>query len=257
MPFTISHMVLAPPIYKISRGRLPLAPLAIGCMTPDLYRLFTSADLAITHQWSSLISYNLALGALLSFLWFWLYRPVLYCFLNLSHPLQLHSLKQYISFIFFSAISIVLGASSHLVWDGLTHLDYRTYAFNEFLDQQVHIGTHAYAMHFVLQILFSIIALPPLIWMLFKYIKRHTVTVRKTQSWIRYYAWSLFACSVLSGSLGYWLFANSVLPTLVHTDPYYYLGRSLNRFAGYFLLVFSLGCLLFRYLHSQRNISSD
>lgn len=248
-------MVLAPPLYKMTRGRLALAPLAIGCMTPDLYRLFTSADLAITHQWSSLLSYNLALGALLSLLWFWLYRPVLYCFLNLSHPLGLNSLKQYISFISFSAISIVLGVSSHLLWDGLTHLDYRTYAFNNFLAQQVQIGTQAYAMHFVLQILFSIIALPPLIWMLCKYLKHHTLT-GKIQCWIRYYAWSLLSCSLISGILGYWFFANSVLPTLIHTDPYYYLGHSLNHFAGYFLFVFSLGCLLFRYIHSQRNSST-
>ena len=44
MPFTISHAVLAPPLSKLSGGRLPIAALAIGCMVPDLFRLFTNAN---------------------------------------------------------------------------------------------------------------------------------------------------------------------------------------------------------------------
>ncbi|WP_416172827.1 DUF4184 family protein, partial [Escherichia coli] len=39
MPFTLSHAILAPPIAKLSDQRLPVAALAIGCMTPDLFRL--------------------------------------------------------------------------------------------------------------------------------------------------------------------------------------------------------------------------
>jgi len=44
MPFTISHAVLAPPLAKLSGDRLPIAAIAIGSMTPDLYRLFTQAN---------------------------------------------------------------------------------------------------------------------------------------------------------------------------------------------------------------------
>ena len=44
MPFTISHVVLAPPISKLTGYRLPISTLAIGCMVPDLVRLFTSED---------------------------------------------------------------------------------------------------------------------------------------------------------------------------------------------------------------------
>ena len=44
MPFTISHAVLAPPLAKLSGDRLPIAAIAIGCMTPDLHRLFTQAN---------------------------------------------------------------------------------------------------------------------------------------------------------------------------------------------------------------------
>ena len=44
MPFTISHAVLAPPISKLTGHALPVAALAIGCMVPDLYRLFTQEN---------------------------------------------------------------------------------------------------------------------------------------------------------------------------------------------------------------------
>ena len=49
MPFTISHAVLAPPISKLTGHALPVAALAIGCMVPDLYRLFTQENSNTTH----------------------------------------------------------------------------------------------------------------------------------------------------------------------------------------------------------------
>ena len=58
MPFTISHTVLAPPIAKLTGGRLPIAAVAVGSMTPDLYRLFTVADYYLTHQWQGLFFHN-------------------------------------------------------------------------------------------------------------------------------------------------------------------------------------------------------
>ncbi len=62
MPFTISHAVIAPPLAKLSRNTLPIAALAIGSMTPDLYRLFTMQSGMLTHQWKGLFYPNLALG---------------------------------------------------------------------------------------------------------------------------------------------------------------------------------------------------
>ncbi|ENU25615.1 hypothetical protein F992_03359 [Acinetobacter modestus] len=62
MPFTLSHAVLAPPLSKLSKGHLPVAALAIGCMTPDLHRLFTQETIALTHQWSGILFPNLPIG---------------------------------------------------------------------------------------------------------------------------------------------------------------------------------------------------
>ena len=62
MPFTLSHAVLAPPLSKLTKGHLPIAALAIGCMTPDLYRLFTDESIDTTHQWSGILFPNLPIG---------------------------------------------------------------------------------------------------------------------------------------------------------------------------------------------------
>ncbi len=95
MPFTISHAVIATPLAKLSRNTLPIAALAIGSMTPDLYRLFTMQSGMLTHQWKGLFYPNLALGLLFSAIWYLLYRPVVYRFFGIQHDLKLDSFRHF------------------------------------------------------------------------------------------------------------------------------------------------------------------
>ena len=136
MPFTLSHAVLAPVLSRLSRGHLPIAALAIGCMTPDLYRLFTPASIMLAHQWSGLLFPNLPIGLLFCVLWYLLYRPVIYDFLGLQHDLKIKSFDDAMAFIFMSCLAIILGAATHLIWDGLTHLDFRSFAFSRLSRQK-------------------------------------------------------------------------------------------------------------------------
>lgn len=55
MAFTVSHMLFAPVIYRLSQRQFPLAATGIGCMTPDLFRLFTHENIMISHLWQGLI----------------------------------------------------------------------------------------------------------------------------------------------------------------------------------------------------------
>lgn len=139
MPFTLSHAVLAPPLSKLSKGHLPIAALAIGCMTPDLYRLFTQANIALTHQWSGLLFPNLPIGLFFCLLWYFIYRPVSYRFLGLKDPLQIKSFDDVVAFSLMNCFAIMLGTATHLIWDGLTHLDFRTFAFRDFLAQEIRV----------------------------------------------------------------------------------------------------------------------
>ena len=107
MPFTLSHAVLAPPLSKLSKGHLPIAALAIGCMTPDLYRLFTQANIALTHQWSGLLFPNLPIGLFFCLLWYFIYRPVSYRFLGLKDPLQINSFDDVVAFSLMNCFAIL------------------------------------------------------------------------------------------------------------------------------------------------------
>ncbi len=61
MPFTLAHTVIASPISKISKNKLPIAALAIGSMTPDLFRLFSNSSGLETHTWTAIFYPNLFL----------------------------------------------------------------------------------------------------------------------------------------------------------------------------------------------------
>lgn len=252
MPFTLSHMVLAPPLHRLSKQRLPLAALSIGCMTPDLYRLFTSQTIDITHQWLGIISYDLVLGLLLCCLWYLLYRPVLFQFLNLHWPLRLHHPQDYLIFILMSALAIMLGSTTHIIWDGVTHLDARTFAFHDFLAQTIIIGSKAFPLHSILQISCSILALPILLLMCRHYLNQHRANT-PVLPWINRYAIILLSCSFLAGCLAYYQFTHNLSLSYIQTHLYDYIGRSLNHFASYFLVTFSVGCVLFKIIRRQKS----
>src|SRR5690554_1915547 len=165
MPFTLSHAVLAPPLAKLSGQRLPIAALAIGTMLPDLHRLFTLRHDPTPHLWSALLYPNLLLGLVFCALWYLLYRPALYRFVGVHHPLNLNTIKSVLGFVCGLILALLIGNSTHLIWDGLTHHDFRSFAFQDFLAQSVQLGTGIYPMHRILQIGSSILALPFLLCM--------------------------------------------------------------------------------------------
>jgi len=133
MPFTLSHAVLAPPLSRLTGGRLPTAALAIGCMVPDLFRLFSDERSDVTHLWSALIHPDLWIGLAFCAAWYLLYRPAVYRFLGLQHDLGIHSAWPAFKFLSGVCAAVIAGTATHLIWDGLTHADFRTFAFKEAL----------------------------------------------------------------------------------------------------------------------------
>ncbi|WP_445116472.1 DUF4184 family protein [Acinetobacter sp. WZC-1] len=252
MPFTISHAVLAPPLARLSGNRLPVAALAIGCMTPDLYRLFTTDDVHLTHQWSGLIIPNLLIAAGFCLLWYGLYRTAIFRFLGLHQPLNLTSLNQIAGFILSTLLASLIGIATHLLWDGLTHSDFRTIAFADLLDRHISLWGQPYPVHRILQIASSVIALPFLAWMCVHYYQQHKQP-QPVPSGIRIYALSLFSIAFFSGCLCYLHFSQQIQHDPRLNDLYWYIGKSVNQFARGWLLSFSLGCMIFWIMdHKQR-----
>lgn len=250
MPFTLSHAVLAPPLAKLSGQRLPIAALAIGCMLPDLHRLFTLRHDPTPHLWSALLYPNLLLGLVFCALWYLLYRPALYRFVGVYHPLNLNTIKSALGFVGGMILALLIGNATHLIWDGLTHHDFRSFAFQDFLAQSVQLGTDIYPMHRVLQIGSSILALPFLLWMSLHYYKKYQ-QIKPVSIKVRGYAVGLITLSVALGCFSLWDYARHIPDALWQEELYYFTGRAINEFSQGALLMFSLGCLLFLFLDRQ------
>lgn len=243
MPFTLSHAVIAPPISKLLR--LPLAPLVIGTMTPDLTRVLSSNQkwIGFAHTWSGIINPDLLIGFGFCFLWYVIYRPLLYHFLSIHDPLHLTSFYLWIKFILLSTIAIILGSATHIIWDGLTHLDFRTFAFHHILAQPVSFLHYTYPLHFVLQIGCSILALPFLVYFMYRYVRKRRVE----SNYQTFDMVSLFVLITIPNTLAIYNFYHYYLSykKLIPINLYYFIGRGINVYGTTCLIYLTLLGLIF------------
>lgn len=253
MPFTLSHAVLAAPIARLTGHRLPVAALAIGCMVPDLYRLFGRENSYQAHYWSALLYPSLCIGVFFAVLWYLLYRPVIYRCLGLQHDLKLHNFKQILGFIICSCLALLLGTATHIIWDGLTHADFRSFAFKNSLETPIHIFGQTYPLHRILQIATSVIALPILARMIYRYYQRyqqHLAVSTQVKRW----GYSLASLTFLSGIISVFDYLRYLPWAIWRNSLYVLIGVSFNEFTQIALIVFSLGCVLFLFFDRDRRL---
>lgn len=253
MPFTLSHAVLAPPISKLTGHALPIAALAIGCMVPDLIRLFVHDQGSTTHLWTSIIYPDLWIGLSFCLVWYLIYRPVIYRFLGIQHDLKIDAFWSAVKFLMGVICAVIVGTATHLIWDGLTHVDFRTFAFKAFLSQNVVLFHHSYPLHRVLQIGSSILTLPILFWMCSRYYQKyqqHEPISTKVKS----FALTLLFVSIVAGGLSYWDYARYFPTELWYAELYFFVGKSINEFTQGALSVFTLGCLMFLFFDRNHRL---
>lgn len=248
MPFTVSHAVVAPPLARLLR--LPLAPLVIGCMSPDLVRMLTDNQKIVNtaHTWQGLLYPTIPTGLLFCLAWYCLYRPVSYHFLKLNHDLNLNSWQQGLKFIVLSIIALIVGIATHIIWDGFTHLDFRTIAFHQQLAQVIEIGPWKYPLHFILQIGCSIIALPFLAYFCWAYYRQYKIDYRYSLS--DYISIALFI--ILPNVFGFLAFYQYFLDYHLKISTYQLIGYSINLFSTSAIIVISLLCMLFLLIQKLR-----
>lgn len=128
MPFTFSHPAIVLPLTYLPKQWFSLTGLVIGSITPDFeYFLRMRIKSIYSHTFDGIFWFDLPLGLLLAFIFHNLIRDRL--FNNLPSALQtrLSSLKKFNWNEYFKTkwylvvISIILGAASHILWDGFTH----------------------------------------------------------------------------------------------------------------------------------------
>ena len=128
MPFTFSHPAIILPLVKISRKWFSLTGLVIGSLVPDFeYFIRMRMDSRISHTPAGLFLFDLPLGLLLTFVFHNVVRNRLYDNLPLLLQRRVFQYKAFswnayfIQHWWMVALSILIGAVSHLFWDGFTH----------------------------------------------------------------------------------------------------------------------------------------
>ena len=128
MPFTLSHAALVLPTTFLPKKMYSITGLLIGSFVPDFEYFIRMRDYSIySHTKLGIFWFDVPLGILLAFVYHNLVRNAL--LENLPNHLYLRILpfrrfdwEEYFKKNWFVVvISIIIGAASHIFWDGFTH----------------------------------------------------------------------------------------------------------------------------------------
>lgn len=163
MPFTVSHAAAVLPFRRLSGGRLPLAALMIGSMSPDFpYFLPVGLGRMDTHN----------LTGLIGFCW----PASLFCWLLYVHFLERPTVAllpegwraafppsdREISMrvLAWASLAVIIGGATHIVWDSFTHSGSLVVAELSFLRIEIaEWNGHPIHMYWLLQHLSSVLGL--------------------------------------------------------------------------------------------------
>lgn len=247
MPFTLSHVAAVLPIHHIHRRTFLMAPLAIGSMAPDI-PYFIEYYVAKSHEWSTVLPFYLPLGFGITLLWYFLLRRPFYQLLPYFFPannplLQTDGILNHLWRFVWVAISVLIGIATHLVWDGLTHDDHRTFMLKDTLATTLQLGHFEMPLYRVLQYVssgFGLLVVTIYLALCFKY----RLAVSQRYPVIRGgYQMALISLFCLSG--GYYALENFNLfsPYNLHTNNYFLMGQVLVGFIqgfGYAFILYAL-----------------
>lgn len=128
MPFTFSHPAIILPLKYLPKKWFSLTSLVIGSLTPDFeYFLRMKVESNFSHTISGLFWFDLPLGLLLAYVFHDVIRNNFYDNLPMFLKTRLLKFKLFNWDNYFKEnwlivlISVLIGASSHLLWDSFTH----------------------------------------------------------------------------------------------------------------------------------------
>ena len=128
MPFTFSHPAIVLPLTYLPRRWVSLTGLVIGSLTPDFeYFLRMSIKSSYSHTIDGLFWFDLPLGLLLAFIFHNMIRDSLLDNLPTFLKSRFSALRRFEWNKYFKknllvvTVSILIGAISHILWDGFTH----------------------------------------------------------------------------------------------------------------------------------------
>jgi hypothetical protein len=210
MPFTISHTAVVLPFSRLlARWRL-LSATVIGAMVPDFRLFFPGVPRVETHSAVSLLTFCLPVGLIT----YWLFERLIKTPIVQVLPEgpyarwrpyaaegDIRSLRQW----FLAAFGILVGAVSHLAWDGFTHEGGRGVRMFPVLDDSIFdIGRRHVPGIYVMQDLGSLLGMAAVLAMVCYALRRGGEApvpdrlMRRTEriEWILIYAIAAIALSI-------------------------------------------------------------
>ena len=166
MPFTVSHIAAVLPGYRpLSRAHVFTAAV-IGSMVPDFGLLLPGSFARWqTHSLLALLTFCLPLGLMAYWLTQLLIRPALLevlpdgAYLRLRAASPAASIRQLSAWLYAGA-ALLLGAATHLIWDGFTHENARgVRMFPLLTDYGPEMGGHSLHLYRWLQYGSSVVGL--------------------------------------------------------------------------------------------------
>ena len=127
MPFTVAHVVAAPPLWRAGGRRLPLSAVVVGSVAPDLeYLGHLDTERTIGHDVWGVVALDLPLALVLLALWHGLFKRAVAALISRRvrpaidlTPFAFGPRRRFGTVV----LGIVVGIAGHLLWDGFTHRD--------------------------------------------------------------------------------------------------------------------------------------
>lgn len=242
MAFTLSHAIVAPLIYRVTKGYLPMASLAIGAMAPDIAGQLTHQR-EFAHTFTGLFTLDLLFGIIVCLLWYNLYRPCVYYW---CHRKIKTYRKSGFDLMFYTLVGLILGEITHLLWDSFTHDEDPIFLSQAVLEHPIQIpfSNMQMKLDLFLQYSTSIIALPFLYFLIRPFLKSQKNNSSDYSYRMLIKVWSI---STLFSLIYASCHTNQFLPFL-HGDIYFFFRGLYIQLAFGFMFMFSLFCL---YCHWQ------
>ncbi len=120
MPFTLAHPAVVPPLRRLG---LPVAAMVAGSMAPDLPLFLPGpGGYGATHSLAGLLTVDLAVGLAAVAVWVLLLRDALVdsapSWVRRRLPARArYSRRQWV----LAPLGVIVGAATHVIWDGFTH----------------------------------------------------------------------------------------------------------------------------------------
>lgn len=166
MPYTLSHAIAAYPFHALSRRHLPLSALVAGTISPD-YPYFIHLETVGTTSHSPLGLLTECLPAsLIILLFYYLFmKPAALAlaprrFVHLAGAAADQSLKLSPLNLILIPFAVILGATTHILWDSFTHSQGWHLVRPRFIDHIVFAHTpYAFPIYKLLQYTSGVVGL--------------------------------------------------------------------------------------------------